>query len=291
MKKILIGCAVVLGLCLLLGLGAGFYVYRTFQGAMGDREARKLVEAQLAERDGPLAEQIPPVDGVPTPQDVEAYLRISRELAPQFERSGAAMVDFLLSMNEQQNPIRRGIRGIRGSVDLTRDISAVTARLDSLLLVTGVSEGNLAYVHALHRFGVMGWQPPSLDEAFADSLLDRKARREAGEAIEGVELSVENGLAELLKRQKGAIDALPERTPEQEECRMWLEPLLEARSLFDALRHEGATERQRQAFALADAELAALVPATIGAYFLETLTFGVNTDDDDSFNFSYSSSD
>jgi hypothetical protein len=290
-KKLVIGCAVFLGVCLLLGLGAGFYVYRTFQSALGDREAHEAVEAQLSERDGPLAEQHPPLDGVPSPQDVAAYLRISRELAPRFERSGASMVDFLFSMNEKQNPLRRAVRGIRGSVDLTREISSLTARVDSLLLETGISEGNLAYVHALHRFGVMGWQPPSLEEAFADSVLDRSARREANEAVEGLELSLENGLSELLERQKAAIEALAQPAPEQAECRMWLEPLLEARSLFDALRHEGATERQRQAFAAVESELSLLVPTSIGAYFLEALTFGVDTDDGEGFSFNYSTNE
>jgi hypothetical protein len=288
MKKVLIGCAIVVAVVLLLGIGGGFYVFRSFQNAMGDREAQEAIEAKLAERDGPLTEQHPPLDGLPTANDVAAYVRISRAISPRLASSGHELRDFVLQIQGKQNPLRRAVQGVRGSIDLTRNISTLNAHIDSLLLETGISEGNLAYVYALHRYGILGWQPPSLDEAEMDSSLSRKARREMNEAIEGVETQVEDGIGELLRRQRAAIDQVAELTPELEESKMWLDRVLEARSLFDALRHEGARESQRRVFAEFDAELSALAPATLGGYFLEMLALGVDREGSEGVNFNYS---
>lgn len=273
MKKVLIGCAIAVGVVLVSGIIGSVVVVNKFKEAMPDLDAAKEMEAQLLERDGALEDTVMPLDGSIDPQTMEKYLVYRREMVRRTESDVRELVEHVGSMGAEQEGRFSGLRKIgnliSGGVGLAKITVGVSVTADSLLWEGELRRADLVYLTGLSRFGAMDWQVPLGDELGRDESAPAN-QEEVDDTIESLHEEFEKVFRQLLRNQYKELERMPERGEAEESWFAVLVEVLADRSTFDNLSGK-LLPSQLEVLGPHMTEIAELAPKTQTGYFLELI--------------------
>jgi len=273
MKKVLIGCAIAVGVVLVSGIIGSVVVVNKFKEAMPDLDAAKEMEAQLLERDGALEDTVMPLDGSIDPRTIEKYLVYRREMVRRTESEVRELEEHVGSMGAEQEGRFSGLRKIgsliSGGVGLARITVGVKVSADSLLWEGELRRADLVYLTGLSRFGAMDWQVPLEDELGRDESAPAN-QEEVDDTIESLHEEFEKVFRQLLRNQYKALEPMPERSEAEESWFDVLGEVLADRSTFDNLSGK-LLPSQLEVLGPHMTEIAELAPKTQTGYFLELI--------------------
>jgi hypothetical protein len=219
MRKILMGCGVVVGLCIVI-IVVGALAVRSWLGrTFPDAERSETVQAQLEERFGKPETFVPPLDGVPSSARIERFVIVRESVLAERDAAAGRLTAFVdqVRRNRGERPwitkALEGIRTVREGGEMAAAMAQYVTGRTQALLDAEMGEGEYAYLYGLTHFGWLDVQP------FADSMAVAGLGGAAGEIVEEV-AAARSRIARVLRtqyaNQERALAAKATRTPAEE---------------------------------------------------------------------------
>lgn len=220
MRKILIGCGVLAGLCI-VAIVVGVLIIRSWIGrTFPDAERSEAVQAQIEERFGKPEEFVPPLDGVPAADRVERFVTLRESLAPQRDAAAARASVFIEQTSRNRDGERpwitkaiEAVGTVRGGGEMAVAVARYFGDRNQALIAAEMGEGEYGYLYGLAYFGWLAWQP------FADSVAVADLRgldSEMVEEIAGARARMGRLLRTQFANQERALAAKTSRTAAEE---------------------------------------------------------------------------
>lgn len=284
MRKFLIGCGVVLGLLLLMGLIGSWFLMSQLKKELPNLKQLENQQEELLARFGPADEFTPSLDNGIDPTRMELYLSI-REALPH---DGTRFSDAIQDVSDQEkrlkdakglSKVKEAFRIAQEGMGVARVAMEVLAQRDSVLLAEGMGPGEYIYYTVLGPVIALDYQPEPCTPELEDSL-----DPEDLEAMESAQLTIMGTFREQLANARRELSALPQRSVEQDDWLLALEDELDhgrigGRSVPFA---DGLPVATVEALAPYLDQLRASLPRCREAWSLELLVAA--DDDDDGFN-------
>jgi hypothetical protein len=234
-KKLLIGCAVAVGLCVVVLVVGGILVGSWVRGKLPDTKELEQMQVQLHDRFGTPESFVPPLDGVPSRDRIEQFVAVRESLATHRANAAANLATFMHVVKRTRPEGRPVMEKIIDALSVAKGGTIMASSMveyfhtrDRLLLASQMGEGEYCYLYGLTSFAWLQWDPLSKPEV-----------REALERVEFLN-EVENArsrygklVARQLDNTRQALEAKAARTPAEEAALGVLRTELDAASRTD----------------------------------------------------------
>jgi len=219
MKKVLIGCAVVSAVVVLLVIGASVWFMTWFKKASPDTKHLENVRAELVQNYGERDDYTPPLDGSLDANRVALFIEIREELILTRVEIASGLDEFLelvkSDKERKRNPFEKVVHGVQmlkgGAGLVTKGLTYLGARSEKLL-ESGMGEGEYFHLYGLMAFSWLEWDPlQQLDESVVKEF-------DLESDIDQMVDEYKRIFEKQLRNQRDALEALAERTPEQEQA-------------------------------------------------------------------------
>ena len=235
MKKLLIGCAVAVGVCVAVLVVGGILVGSWVRGKLPDTKQLEQMQTQLHERFGAPEAFVPPVNGVPSRDRIEQFVAVRESLATHRANAAANLATFMHVVKRARPDGRPVMEKIVDAISVAKGGTLMAGSMvdyfrtrDRLLLANAMGEGEYSYYYGLTSFAWLQWDP--------------LAKPEVREALQRVEFlnEVENArsrygklLARQLENTHKALEGKAGRTPAEEAALGVLRTELDAANRTD----------------------------------------------------------
>jgi hypothetical protein len=282
MKKVLIGCAITVGVVMLVGIGGSFVLIQKLKDQFPDMKELEAVEQELVARDGEFESEIMPLDGSISPEMMDRYMHFQSVLHSRAERDAQTLQNLV---DDSGSIEKKGTFGklktmVSGGLSLARASVEISAVADSLLLVSGLTRGECVYMTALVRFGVGDFEAPRPDD---DPVITGEASGvtdEVLEVLDDFEETLERRAFILFANQRRELRGLEAMSEREEAWLASLEAILEERPRRLTNLRGQMQPWQIEAVELRLEELRRSWPATPAEYYLELIPRMDESDDE-----------
>jgi hypothetical protein len=231
MRKLLIGCAIAIGVCLVVTITGSVLLYTWFKRNAPDMERVETVRDQMRERFGERDDYVPPLDGVLPPDRVELFLKTREELGQTRQETAVRLDEFIqaavrekASMEERSvfSKIKGGVAMARSGAALLREgVDYLGVRTEKLL-ASGMGEGEYVYLYSLMTYAWLGWDPI---EAVGQDLVESL---ELTEEIDELGDEYRRIFIKQLRNQKRELERKRDRSDVEERTLKSVEAALDA---------------------------------------------------------------
>lgn len=242
MKKLLIGCAVVAGIFVVLGIAASTILYSWFKRNAPDMDRVEAVRDEMREKYGDRDDFVPALDGRLQPERLEIFLSVREHLVQTRKEIAGRLDDFLVVVADRET--RSGERSffakLRGGIDMARSGAALVREgVDYLRLRTeklidaGMGEGEYVYLYALLTYSWLQWDPvEAVGEDAVESL-------DLTEEMDEMRAEYRKILVRQLRNQVRELERKRDRSSDEELALKSVEAALESATADRSFPYEG----------------------------------------------------
>jgi hypothetical protein len=220
MRKVLIGCGVAGGLCILAVVVGAILIRSWISKQFPDAKDIENVHVQLEQKFGKVDAFVPPLDGVPAADRIERFVVLRETLAPKRAAAAGRLSSFIRQTSQGRDRERpwvtkavEAIGTVRGGGEMAIAMSDYFGSRGRLLLEADMGEGEYRYLYGLAYFGWLGWQPLADSSAVAEL---RKLDSDLVDEVEGARARIGRVLLTQFENQARALDAKPSRSAAEE---------------------------------------------------------------------------
>ncbi len=241
MKKLLVGCAIAVGVCLTVLVLGGILVGSWVRGKLPDTKQLEQMQAQLQERFGAPESFVPPLGGVAGRDRIEQFVAVRESLTTHRANAAANLATFMHDVKRARPDGRPVMEKIVDAVSVAKGGTLMAGSMvdyfrtrDRLLLANEMGEGEYCYYYGMTSFAWLQWDPLSKPE-----VREALKRVEFLEEVESARARYGKLVARQLANTQKALEAKPERTPAEEAALGALRTELEASSRTDRFPYVG----------------------------------------------------
>ena len=274
-KKVLIGCGIVVGLFVLVLIGGGLFVGRWVKSELPDFEQLEQSRDALLEQYGAREDYAPSLDGQVRPERIEAFLAVRESLLTTRATIATRSEALLARAHDEQwdersafEKIGEAFKMARGGIGLFREgMEYIGARADQLLAV-GMGEGEYTYLYGLMVYSWLDWDPVG---EFGDQwFLDHDMENVPDEFRD----EYRRVFVRQLRNQRQALEDKTDRSADEEATFELLEQTVrEARTMRGTFPYQGEAlpEAWRTTLEPYRARLIATLPRTPTEYLVDSI--------------------
>ena len=288
MKKFLIGCAIVAGSFVLLGISSSLGIFYWFKSQMPDMKQVEDTRKELIERYGRREDFVPEVSL--RPERIELFLAVRESLLTQRAEIGRRAQIFVEQTKEHEaeaegdgvvSKIVHGVRTGRGLFQLFREGAGYVGLRAEKLKAAGMGEGEYSWLYSLMSFAWLHWDPRT---AFGDDWFEN---RDIDELPDNLMVEYRRLFMRQLRNQRRELEAKAERSPAEERM---LDRVKQAAASSDFPFQEDMPAEWAKVLEPYRARFTATLPKTPGEYIVESVDHLAEKDEKHGFRFERHSS-